>query len=211
MTLSQKFHQSGLYRVPPLVVGKSPREISVLARRARDDKNINLSFDLLRGGIALHPNDPYLWRDMGFTLVDAREYRESLEFFKKAHDLAPNNLTIGKAYAKRLVIEKQTEMAERIFMGYLPTADNVDCIRIFEELGNLYDREKEHGLAAACLGKAIEKGTTFEWALNKYEELRNAGFSLNATTWPVFLNRLESILTPDRRPKGEAPPAQVLG
>lgn len=80
MSLSKKFYKCSA-PPNPLLKDKSPRDVSSLARRARDEGNLNLSFSLLKDGIKLHPNDPYLWRDMGFTLLEANEFKESLSFF----------------------------------------------------------------------------------------------------------------------------------
>lgn len=197
MSLSKKFYKCSA-PPNPLLKDKSPRDVSSLARRARDEGNLNLSFSLLKDGIKLHPNDPYLWRDMGFTLLEANEFKESLSFFKRAYVLAPDDMKIGMPYARRLRCECMYEEAEQLYMKYIPGADNTDSMKLLESLGILYFQKKEKGLAAACLGQAILHGLQNSHAIEKYAALNAQSFTLNDETWAAFANRLQAVLAPQK-------------
>lgn len=188
MRLSDKFYACSAPSTP-LVTHKTAREISSIARRARDNKNNLLSFELLKDGLYVYPNDPYLWRDMGFTLVDAQEFKESLPFFKKGYELAPENTKIGMPYGRRLAREKMYDEAERVYMRYVPENPSLTSIPLLESLGVLYIKQGYKDLACACLGHAMANGLYNPSSQQKYHDLAQEGYGYNNTSWQMFLNR----------------------
>jgi tetratricopeptide (TPR) repeat protein len=193
MSLSKKFYNC-CTPPSPFLIDKSARDISSIARRARDQGNTDLSFALLKDGVKLHPDDAYLWRDLGFTLLEVKEFKESLSFFKKAHMLAPHDMKIGMPYARRLRREHMYEDAEKIYMQYMPKADEIDSLKLLESLGSLYFQQNKNDLAAACLGRCIEHGLKNPHAIGKYAKLNEDGFNLNDETWSALVSRLQTVL-----------------
>jgi tetratricopeptide (TPR) repeat protein len=102
--------------------------------------------------LALSPNDPEIFKNLGFLYLKQDNYDSALKYFKKALDLDPKSDTaykgMGDAYAKSGLYDEAVG-AYKNCLDINPTDYETTA-----ELGKIYYNNKDYENAAATLDKA---------------------------------------------------------
>lgn len=162
-------------------------------RRRRDFANAVVT---LNKAIGLYPHEPRLWRDLGSTFLGARAPEHALRCFKKAHDMAPQDLDFALTYANRLRKHEQFALAEQTLLPFVRTCQKnpEKACRLFEVLGQVYYEAKETNLAAVCVEYALSLGSTHSVVKSYDRRLRKAALPQTADIWDSMAARCAKII-----------------
>jgi tetratricopeptide (TPR) repeat protein len=166
------------------------------ANRLRGKNDFKQSLLLLNDALALHPENPTIWRDIGSTFLAQRHPDLALPYFKKAHELDPKNLSFAISYANRLRKDGYCDGAEKILMPFVPKCHNdpEKTRTLFELLGQTYFNGKNMVLAATCFDRALSLGSTHSEVKKHSKKLGHAGITATPEGWDAFVDRLTQVL-----------------
>ena len=151
---------------------------------------------ILNNAISMYPHEPRLWRDLGSTFLGAREPKHALRCFKKAHDMAPQDLDFALTYANRLRKHEQFALAEQTLLPFVRTCQKnpAKACRLFEVLGQVYYEAKETNLAAVCIETALSLGSTHSVVKSYDRRLRKSALPQTAHIWDSMAERCTKVI-----------------
>ncbi len=139
-----------------LVLKHEPDHFDALSNLAAVYQNQDRSLEalnLLERAHSVHPNDPILLNNMGYTLVHLGRTRKATEYYQAALRLAPDHPLIMYNLSVCLVKRGNWEEAVR----YLEKLLEIDPehSEAWALLGNIYDQLRQYDVATDCFNHSL--------------------------------------------------------
>ena len=127
---------------------ETDRDIRLMREALAHHRNNNLTRAraAIDGALEIRPEDPFYHELKGQILLENRRFKDSVDAYGSAVDLAPRNSLILAGYGRALLADGQTEKSLQILKKARTRDDRND--RLMQDLGAAYAQTGNNGMAS---------------------------------------------------------------